>query len=136
MTKKGLVVVVGDSLLMDSIGTNLRNRLALSVVRLNACNMDLVRCVKALQPELVIFELDTHRPCTILSLLTKQSDSLFLGVDTYDSQVLMLDSNRHQVEDMQEFCQLVQTNLEYKTDMRKGGKETEMLDTHRLSERG
>lgn len=126
MDKKGLVIVLGESLLMDGIGTSLRSGQDMSVVRLDAFRPDLEACVKSLDPELIVFELDAPRPCTILSLLREQPGTTFFAVDTSCSQVIMLNSRRHAVQNLKEFCQLAQTGVNnYEAGIRKGGNETE-----------
>lgn len=109
------VIVMGDSLLMDSLGSNLREGLKMDVIRVNAASADLEERLRVIQPDLIVFELDVPRPCSILALLKEQPGTLFLGIDPTFSQVIAFNSNWHIIQTMQEFCQLAQTQLdEYK----------------------
>ncbi len=113
MEKQMLVVVLGDSLLMDSVGSDLRDGLDLNVIQVNAFSADDGDWLKSLNPKLIVFELNTPRPCHILSLLREQPGTLFLGIDINCSQAIVLNSNLHSIGNMKELCQLAQTKLDY-----------------------
>lgn len=133
MAKQALVVVLGESLLLNSVEVHLRSGLALPVIRVDSSGGEVNKSVRSLQPELVVFELDTPRPCAILSMLREQSGTVFLGIDTNDSQVVVLNSSRHPIGSMQEFCQLAEARLNDKAQTEKGGNEIDMVDRPRLS---
>jgi len=114
MEEQVRVIVLGDSLLMDSVVTNLRDELALDVTQVDTSCMDNEECLKSLDAEMFIFELDSPQPGTVLSLLKELTDALFLAIDTNCSQVIELSSTRHPIENMKEFCQLAQTRLAHK----------------------
>jgi hypothetical protein len=67
--------------------------------------------LKSIQPELIVFEWDAPRPCSILALLREQPGVLLLGIDTNCSQVVEITGGLHQVQTMKEFCQLAQNSL-------------------------
>lgn len=105
------MVVLGDSLLMDSVAGNLRDELALSVIRVEASCINSRECLKSIQPDLIIFEWDAPRPCSILALLREQPGVLLLGIDTNCSQVVEIIGGLHQVQNMKELCRLAQNSL-------------------------
>lgn len=111
MENRFSVVVLGDSLLMDSVASNLRDELALSVIRVEASCINNRECLKSIQPELIVFEWDAPRPCSILALLREQPGVLLLGIDTNCSQVVEITGGLHAVQNMKEFCQLAQNSL-------------------------
>lgn len=111
------VIVMGDSLLMDSLGSNLREGLKMDVIRVNAASADLEERLRVIQPDLIVFELDVPRPCSILALLKEQPGTLFLGIDPTFSQVIALHSDWHLIQTLQEFCQLAQTQLNEDTQL-------------------
>jgi hypothetical protein len=105
------VVVLGDSLLMDSVAGNLRDELSLSVIRVEGSCINNRECLKSIQPDLIVFEWDAPRPCSILALLREQPGVLLLGIDTNCSQVVQIIGGLHQVQSMKEFCRLAQNSL-------------------------
>lgn len=105
------IVVLGDSLLMDSLASNLRDGLALSVIRVDASCINNRECLKSIQAELIIFEWDAPRPDSILALLREQPGVRLLGIDTSCSQVIEITGRLHPVDNMNEFCRLAQNSL-------------------------
>ena len=120
-----LVVVLGDSLLMDGVGTSMRNGNEVCVVRLDPFRKDLDERIQTLQPDMIVFEMDTPRPCALLSMLKNLSGTLFLGIDANYNQVTVLNSNRHAIQNMKEFCQLVHIQISEQTRMHEGGYDRE-----------
>lgn len=118
MEEQVRVIVLGDSLLMDSVVTNLQDELALNVRRVDISHMNNEECLKSLDAEMLIFELDAPQPGTILSLLKELTDALFLAIDTNCSQVIEFSSARHPIENMKELCRLAQTRLAYEKPTR------------------
>lgn len=118
MEEKVQVIVLGDSLLMDSVMVNLQDELALNVSRVDISCMENQECMKSLEAEMFLFELDNPQPDAILSLLKELTDALFLAIDTNCSQVVELSSTRHPIMNMKELCRLVQTRLAYKNPIR------------------
>ena len=107
MEKQRQIVVLGNSLLMDSVATNLQQGLAQDVIR-----MDVDDYLESLKPELIILELDLSRPQTILSFLREKAGAMFLGIDLESSQVIVFDSQRYPIRNVDEFCELVQSKLD------------------------
>ena len=120
METRSLVVLLGDSVLMDGVAVGLEDR-QFGVVRLDATDDDIGGRLTALTPDLIVFELDSPRSPSILSLLREQPDTLLLGLDLTCSQVIVLNSHRYITRTMKELCQLVQTEVGHKAHTRKGG---------------
>lgn len=124
MNERPQVVLLGDSLLIDGVAVGLEGRQVSGVVRMDTAITNIKERLKSLRPELVVFELDTPRSPAILSLLKEQPGTLLLGLDLTCSQVIVLNSNQRSTLTMQEFCQLVQTEVGQNA-ARKGGRSTE-----------
>lgn len=105
------VVVLGDSLLLDSVAGNLRDELSLSVIRVDASCINNRECLKSIQPDLIVFEWDAPRPCSILALLREQPGVPLLGIDTSCSQVVEITGGLHPVQNMTELCQVARNSL-------------------------
>ena len=99
---------------MEGVATSLENGQRLGVVRMDASLADVDERLKSLNPELVIFELDSPRSPTILSLLRERPGTLLLGLDLDCSQVIVLNSSLHLTRNMKELGQLVQTEIRSK----------------------
>ena len=116
MRKHPLVALLGDSLLMDGVTVSLRERQALYVVRLEPSGNDMGERLKSLRPDLIVFELDTPLSQSILSLLKEQNGIPLLGLDLTCSRVVVLNSRHHTPQTMSDLCQVVQDELDWKTD--------------------
>jgi hypothetical protein len=110
-------VLLGDSLLVDSVAVGLGAREALDVVRMDAIAADTGEGLKTLKPDLIIFELDTPWSPAIFSVLREQPGTQLLGLDLTCSQVLVLNSHPHPTRNMEELCQLVQTELDHRASV-------------------
>ena len=118
MKKRPLVVLLGDSLLMDGVAVGLGGRRILGVVRMNTSVADIGERLRSLNPDVIVFELDTPRSPAILALLREQPGTLLLGLDQTCSQVIVLNSQQHTTRTMKELCQLVQTEVGHKAHSR------------------
>jgi hypothetical protein len=121
MTERPLVVLLGDSLLMDGVEAGLGSKQALGILRMDTTITDIGERLKSLRPELIVFELDTPRSPAVLSLLREQPGTLLLGLDLACSQVIVLNSDQHPTRTMKELCQLAQTEVSHRARLRKGG---------------
>lgn len=108
LDEQPLVVLLSDSVLMEGLGNSLRNDQGMNVLQMNACSSCLLERVNTLKPDLVVIDLGDPQPSVILSLLRKQPDTLFLGIDPQFSQVMIFNCHRTPVRSMQEFCKIAQ----------------------------
>lgn len=121
MERRALVVLLGDTVLIDSVAAGLEDTQAFGVVRMDASADGLGERLNALNPALIVFELDTRRSPTILSLLREQPGTQLLGLDLTCSQAIMLKSCQHTTRTMKELCQVVRAEVDHGAQMRKGG---------------
>jgi len=108
MERRPLVVLLGDSLLMDGIAVSLAGREMPGTIRMDSDVVDIREHLKTLQPDLVIFELGTPTSTAILSLLSQQPGIQLMGLDPACSRVIMLNSQQHPTPTMYELYQVVQ----------------------------
>jgi hypothetical protein len=94
MEKRRLVVLLGDSLLMDSVDASLRNRPGLGVMRMYAAVDETIGQLRALGPDLIMVDLDTPHADFIVPFLREQPDTPMLGIDADSNRVVVL-SSRH-----------------------------------------
>ena len=69
MENSRLVMLFGDSLLMDGVEASLRASQSLDVMRILDAVADLRKCLRSLQPDMVIFDWDTPQAQLIVSVL-------------------------------------------------------------------
>lgn len=121
MDDQQLVILLGTSVFLDSLGVTLHDELELSVMQMDSNGPGLSDRLRALAPDLVIFDLDF--PCTsaILALLRERPDTTSLGVDHSFSQVTVLQSSLCPIDSMQQFCQLAQGVLGCNLRRQEGG---------------
>ena len=109
MNKRRLVVLFGDSLLMDTVEASLGDEgQALGVVRMYTTVPDAAERLKSLHPDLVIFELDTPHAQLVLSFLKDRPGTPFLGLDLTCSKVITLSSYQYTALTMDDLLQVIQ----------------------------
>jgi hypothetical protein len=111
MDERPLIVLLGDSLLMDGVAMSLADGRRLGVVQMDASITDIGERLRSLKPELILFELDSPGTPAVFSLLREEPDTLLLGLDRDSSHVIVLNGSRHPTRSMQELGQLVQLQV-------------------------
>jgi hypothetical protein len=86
------VVLYGNSLGVSSIGASLQGRADLQVSSVDATAPEVMDRLRALQPDVVIFDLAAARPEFAITLWKAQPRLLLIGVDLLTHQALMLSS--------------------------------------------
>lgn len=104
-----LVLLVGDSLLMDSVADSLARSNLLEFNRLDFIENG--ELIKALKPEYIVFELDTPQADAVLALLRKRPGTLLLGVDPNCSRVIVMNSQEFVTRSMKELNHLFEIEL-------------------------
>jgi hypothetical protein len=108
METRPLVVLLGDSVLMEGTAISLARNQMLEMAQLDAHAIDVGQRLHTLKPDLVIFELDTPRLACILALLWEQPDILLMGLDLAGSRAFVLNSHQHLTPTLNELCRVVQ----------------------------
>jgi hypothetical protein len=95
------------------------------VIRLDIDALDIGECIgecmESLDPDLIVFELDSPWSSSILSLIKDQPDVLLIGLDLSRSRAIVLDSHQHLTQTMDDLCQVVQAEANEKARSSKGG---------------
>jgi hypothetical protein len=84
------VVLYGNSLAVSSIGASLQGRADLQVSSVDATRPQAEERLRALHPDVVIFDLAAARPEFAIDLWQAQPHLLLIGVDLLTHQALML----------------------------------------------
>lgn len=121
MDQRPLVVLLGDSVLMDGVAVGLADRQALGVVRVEGSTLEIGERLRTLEPDLIVVELDNPQSPSILSLLREQPDTLVLGLELNCNRVLVLNSHQHAARTMTELFHVVRAEVSQTAHEEKGG---------------
>lgn len=124
MEQRPLVVLLGESLLMDGVAVSLAGKGMLGTIRMDSDVVDIRECLETLQPDLIIFELDAPQSPSVLSLLREQPGILLIGLDLACSRAIVLNSRQQMTRTMSELCLMVQAEADQKAHLLKGGAST------------
>ena len=87
-----LVILFGDSLLMDGVEASLDVNKSLNVMRILDTFDGFRECLHSLEPDIVIFDWDTPQSQLIVSVLRDQPGVTLLGLDVYSKKVIIVSS--------------------------------------------
>lgn len=110
MNTQPLLVLFGDSLILDSVEASLADRQTFSVLRLRRAQPEITERLQALTPTLIIFDLDT--PClrSILPFLKAKAGVPLLGVDINGNIAVSLTCTHHCLEDQADLWNIIRTH--------------------------
>lgn len=109
MENRPLVVLLGNSLLMDGVAVSLTGEQMPNLVRVEAEFEDLRQRLNSIKPDLIVFELDNPEAQSIISLLKARPELLLIGLDPDCCQAIVLNSSQHQTQSMNDLQNVVQT---------------------------
>jgi hypothetical protein len=109
MENSRLVVLFGDSLLMDGVEASLRASQSLAVMRILDTVANLRECLQSLQPDMVIFDWDTPQAQLIVSVLRDQPGVTLLGLDVHSRKVIIVSSHQYTPLSVSELVQVIQS---------------------------
>jgi len=102
------VVLIGNSLLMSSIGASLQASAGLQVLTVDAEVHDAAHRLGVLQPDVVLFDLGAAQPDFAVTLWKGQPDLLLIGVDLATNQALVLSGQRTRAYTTEDLLQVIQ----------------------------
>ena len=107
------VVLLGDSVLMDSVAKSLIDRQFSGVVRVFTDLRNINQPEISLKPNLIIYEYDAKFTHHIHSFLSNHPDTLLLAIDLHCNQVLVFDCRLRPTHSMQELCELIKEEIQH-----------------------
>jgi hypothetical protein len=102
------VALYGNSLVMSSIGASLQGRAGLQVSSVDATLPDAVSRLRALQPDVIIFDLAVAQPEVAIELWKTQPRLLLIVVDLTPGQALVLSSQPSRLLTMDDLLQVIE----------------------------
>ena len=106
------VMLLGNSVLMDSVANSLIDMEFLNVVRINTESSQLQHLPHAIEPDLIVYDYDTKFTNLLHSFLSQHPGIPLLAIDLFCSQVLVIDSKLHPTQSMQELCELIKEEVQ------------------------
>ena len=106
------VMLLGNSVLMDSVANRLVDVPIIDVVRINTESDEFQDLASALSPDLIIYDYDTKFTNLLHSFLSQHPGTPLLAIDLFCSQVLVIDSKLHPTQSMQELCDLIKREVQ------------------------
>jgi hypothetical protein len=107
MSRQPLVVLLGDSVLIDGVAVSLGGSQVMGVARISTLTSNIDECLESLKPDVVVFELDSPYSSLVFSLLREQPELRLVGLDLACSQVIVLNSHQHTMGAMSELAHIV-----------------------------
>ncbi len=114
MDEKRLVVLYGDTLLIDGVEASLATRNGLDVIRVDTTIANVGQHLKTLAPDLVIFDLDTpvaELSKLIVPLLQKQPGIPFICLDAQHCEVVTLACEQHTAHSTNDLVEIIRRQL-------------------------
>lgn len=105
---KPFIWVIGDSVLMDGVANCLEDRMVPNLIRWKSLNIEMNANLRANQPSLIIFELDTPGSYILHDLLREQPGIHLIGLNQNCNQVLVLNSFKRNTRSLNDLYQIVQ----------------------------
>jgi hypothetical protein len=115
MEKRPLVVLFGDSVLIDGVAVSLGEKEGLEVTHLDTTGVGVHERLGDLEPDLVVFELDSPYASSAFTFLREHPGIILVGLDLTCSRTIVLDSQQHVTPTLDALCQIVQTKVSEKT---------------------
>ena len=111
-TKQYVVVLLGTSVLMESVANSLSRERNLDVIHIDCSPTEITDSFDIRKPDMIIFELDHQQSYPMLSLVKDHADVLFLGIDLTSCQVIVLNTHLRLTRTMDELYKIVMDELE------------------------
>lgn len=121
MEKRPLVVLLGDSVLIDGVAASLGEKEARGVIHLDGPSVDVQERLEVLKPDLIVFELDSPYASPVFTLLREHPNITLVGLDLTCSRAIVLNSQQLVTPTLDDLCHMVQVKAREKTCIPKGG---------------
>jgi hypothetical protein len=108
MDDRQVIVLFGDSLLMDGVEASLADQHELDVIRVDITINNVGQHLQTIAPDLVIFDLDLPFSAQIVPLLQEQPGIPFIGLDAQCSEVITLSSQHYAALSANDLVKVIQ----------------------------
>ena len=119
MERGPCIVLLGDSVLMDSVAECLAVRRVPGILRTACTSID--DQFEFLKPDLILFELGQPFSDQVIALLQRRPGLSIIGLDLKSSQVIVLGSYQRLISNMEDLYQVVLTEIRRQERWPRGG---------------
>lgn len=111
MAHQPSVLLLGESLFMDSIAERLSEREMSHIIRISSKTQNGRELASSFNPDLIVYELDSQNSNSILKIIREQSNTMHLAIDLVCNQIILLNCQRKPADSLQELCDLVSQEI-------------------------
>ena len=111
MSDQPLLVLFGDSLILDSVEASLADSRAFGVLRLRTAHPEIAERLQTLAPALVIFDLDAPNLRSILPFLRAGPGVPLLGIDPGGDIAVSLTCTHHLLQNHFDLQEIIRTHI-------------------------
>lgn len=108
MDDRQVIVLFGDSLLMDGVEASLSDQQELDVIHVDITINNVGQHLQTIAPDLVIFDLDLPFSSQIVPLLREQPGIPFIGLDAQCSEAIALSSHQYTALSANDLVKVIQ----------------------------
>lgn len=108
MNEVPIVLLLGESVLTESIALGLANRLMMNVIRMDPALIEMKDCLQCLQPDLIMVNLGDPYSKRLVTLLNEQQEMKLAGLDMADCQLILLTGHKNIASTIQELSLAIQ----------------------------
>jgi len=110
MERGPCIVLLGDSVLMDSLADYLADRSLSGVHRTTSTNFD--DQIDILKPNLILLEMGRPYSDQVISLLQQRPGMAIIGLDLDSSQAIVLGSYQRIIGTMEDLYKVIETEIQ------------------------
>ena len=121
MVRSRKVALVGDSLMLEGVAMRLENRTDVQIIRIDPCTDDIQRRLLALQPDLILLELQAPWTASLLALLCETPGTEAAVLDFSEQRLVLVSSRHYATQTMDDLLQRIQVG----SDVAEGGTDSE-----------
>jgi AmiR/NasT family two-component response regulator len=108
MGEQRLVALYGDNLLMDTVEASLAGNKGLGLIRIHTTVNDVAERLKALSPDLVIFDMNDPNSWFVFALPREQPRTFLLCLDITQSKVIALNCQQFTALTADDLAEVIQ----------------------------
>lgn len=111
MRNQSLVLLLGESILMDGIAESLTQNNHFLIRREVSIGLDMCVYIKLLKPDMIVFEWGMSSIDSILSGLSELTNIVLLGLDLDSGRVVVLNSKQFPIDTMNDLGRLLESEM-------------------------
>ncbi|MCK5793989.1 MAG: hypothetical protein KAH12_04755 [Anaerolineales bacterium] len=119
MENQPYILLLGESVIMDSVAKSLLEMNLLNVIRISSNSQEIRKFMQSFKPDLIVYEFNEQNANPLFSIINEQPDTFHLAIDLSSKQFTFLHCQRKPTRSMQEFCELIYQEVDLKNNINK-----------------